>query len=194
MLTEAQVAQARGTFPGCGDINAENAVDKLFAAAQTLQSQATTAGGADKHALVLKVASLESDLEKAKAALPVSFPNSVLLAMAHAARTHLKVAVEKQAINPIVADMLAQRLIGTDDAPSKIGLTPGSTGECLASAVFEALSGNGKAPQVGYEPAAQPAPRAQHGAPQEKPMTDDRYRELMSMTSLGAAVLAGPAK
>jgi hypothetical protein len=53
MLTESQVAKAR-TFPGCGDITAETAVDKLFAAAETLQTAAAqAAGGADKHALAM---------------------------------------------------------------------------------------------------------------------------------------------
>jgi hypothetical protein len=33
-LTEAQVAKAR-TFPGCGDLTADNAMERLFAATET---------------------------------------------------------------------------------------------------------------------------------------------------------------
>lgn len=195
MLTEAQVAKAR-TFPGCSDITAETAVDKLFAAAEVLQQSAATAGGSDKHALAMKVASLETQLTEAKAQIPQQMPASVLRAMAHAARTHMKAAVKSQAITPVVAEMLAARLIGTDDAPSPTGLTPSASGECIATAVFEALSGNGPAPSVlnkdnenqSYT-GAQPAPKTQHGAPESKAPDAERIKSLMEMTPLGQAAM-----
>ena len=189
MLTESQVAKAR-TFPGCGDITSETAVDKLFAAAETLQQTAAQVGGADKHALALKVTALESQLAEAKASVPVKFPPEVLRAMAHAARTQMRAAVKSQAVSPVVAEMLAARLIGTDDAPSAIGLTPSASGECVATAVFEALSGNGPAPRIGEMPESQPAPRISHGAPEDgKPVSPERIKSLMEMTPLGQVAM-----
>jgi hypothetical protein len=189
MLTEAQVAKAR-TFPGCGDITADTAVDKLFAAAETLQTTAAQVGGTDKHALALKVTALETQLAEAKASVPVKFPPEVLRAMAHAARTQMRAAVKIQAVTPVVAEMLAARLIGTDDAPSAVGLTPSASGECVATAVFEALSGNGPAPRIGELGESQPAPRVAHGQPEDgKPVADGRIRELMGMTPLGQVSL-----
>lgn len=194
MLTEAQVAKAR-TFPGCGEITAETAVDKLFAAAEILQQSAATAGGADKHALAMKVTALETQLTEAKAQIPQQMPASVLRAMAHAARTHMKASVKAQAISPVVAEMLAARLIGTDDAPSAIGLTPSASGECIATAVFEALSGNGPAPTIGDNSTLagmQPAPKAMHGAPDDKPVSADRIKSLLEMTPLGQVAMQQP--
>lgn len=192
MLTDSQVAKAR-TFPGCGDIAAETAVDKLFAAAETLQTAAAAGSGTDKHVLALKVTALEAELARAQASVPVKFPPEVLRAMAHASRTHMKAAVKSQAISPVVAEMLAARLIGTDDAPSAVGLTPSASGECIATAVFEALSGNGPAPRVGYEPEAQHAPKITHGAPDDsKPLSADRIKALMEMTPLGLVAMSPP--
>jgi hypothetical protein len=127
--------------------------------------------------------------------MPTQMPVSVLRAMAHAARTHMKAAVQAQAISPVVAEMLAARLIGTDDAPSPVGLTPSASGECVATAVFEALSGNGRAPNIVRNDddatfaGTQQAPRVTHGAPQDKEPSADRINALLGMTPLGEAAL-----
>jgi hypothetical protein len=189
MLTEAQVAKAR-TFPGCGDITAENAVDRLFAAADGLQNVAKDA--TDKNvAAQTKVTSLETELATAKAAIPQSTPPAVLKAMATAARVHHEAAIKAQAITPATGQALCSAFIGTDDKLSAIGLTPDATGNCVAVTVFSALASNGKAPNIDAEqPGNQPAPKTIAGAPDDKPLTPERLQALMSATPLGASALA----
>jgi hypothetical protein len=180
MLSEAQIAKAR-TFPGCGDMNAENALDKLFAAADGLQGVAK--GATDENvALNSRIKTLEAEVVTAQAAAPKQTPPEVLKAMAFASRIHLKDAIAKQAITPAASESLASVLIGTDEKLSAVGLTPNASGECVASLVFGALATNGAAPNVGKEANGQPAPKATPGAPEEeKPMTKERRDELLAM-------------
>lgn len=189
MLTESQVAKAR-TFPGCSDITAETATDKLFAAAEALQSSVGKESP-DKTALSLRVTQLEGELSQARASLPVRMPTEVLKAMAGASRTYMEMAVNRQAISPVVAEQLALRLIGSDDAPSAIGLTPGSNGECVASAIFKILAGNTPMPHLGMDAGIQPAPKTANGAPDDnKPISEARLKALMEQTPLGQAALS----
>lgn len=191
MLTEAQVAIAR-TFPGCGDITAENGMEKLFAAAETFKAQAAAPGTGDS----LTVKSLQARVDQLQKQVPTETPAPILKAMAGAARTYMEFAVTKQAISPVVAEMLAARLIGTDDAPSPVGLTPSASGECVATAVFKVLAGNDPMPLVGAnanEANAQRAPKVQTGAPDDgKPITAERLKALMELTPVGIAALAPP--
>jgi hypothetical protein len=177
MLTEEQVVKAR-TFPGCDKITAENAVDKLYAAAESLAATASASTG--KHAeLTSKLETMQKELATAQAAIPQPTPAPVLKAMASAARIHKKSAVEKQAITPAAADLLASVLIGEAESPSATGLVPNADGECLASIVFGALASNGAAPNVGKAGSAQPAPRIIAG----KPETDDLVAEARAETA-----------
>lgn len=178
-LTAEQLAQAKA-LPGCTDISAENADGKLLAAATSLQTDLT--------AKSTRLASLEAELANAKAAVPQATPPAVLKAMASAARVHLGAAKDKQAITPAVAEALASSLIGTDDNLSATGLTPDATGECVATKVFAALASNGPSPRVGQSNAAQQAPKAVPGAPDDdpKPITAERKAELLAMSGAGA--------
>lgn len=189
MLTEAQVARAR-TFPGCSDITSENAIDKLFAAAETLQANAGSGQQGDQS---IKLTAMEAELTRIKAMVPKQTPPEVLRAMAGASRTYAEVAVSKQAVSPVVAEMLLARLVGSDDAPSAVGLTPSASGECVASAVFKVLAGNTPMPLVGREPEGQAAPRTTPGAPDDaKAPTADRIAHLLQMTPLGQVAMNPP--
>lgn len=178
MLTEAQVAKAR-TLPGCSDITADNAVDKLYAAATTLQKDTDELAGVQEAnaTLATRVKTLEGELATAKNAIPQQTPQPVLLAMASAARIQLKAAISAQSVSPAVSEALAKVLIGEGDALSAAGLTPGATGDCLATQVFAALSVNGAAPAVGKDAKAQAVPKVQHGAPDNADIAAEAVRE-----------------
>jgi hypothetical protein len=164
-LTEAQVAKAR-TFPGCGDLTADNAMERLFAATETALADAGTAA-TDNVTLNQRVASLETELTQAKSQIPVAVSAPVLKAMAGAAQVHLQAAIDKQAISPEVGNQLAAHLIGEGEALSQTGLTPNNAGECVATSVFKVLAANPAMPKVGKTPDVQAAPKATPGAPEQ---------------------------
>lgn len=174
MLTAEQLTQAK-SLPDCADISAENADGKLLAAALS------------QHAIASRVPALETEIGSLKAQVPQQTPPAVLKAMAGASRIHLKDAVAKQAITPAVAESLASALIGVGDNLVAQGLVPTATGECLASSVFSALAGNGPAPRLGEQVAGQPAPQAVAGAPEIKPITEERRKELLAMSGAHSA-------
>lgn len=176
MLTEAQVAKAR-TFPGCGDINADNAVDKLFAAADGLQNVAKDA--TDKNtALSSENGTLKTQLADAQGKIPRQTDPAVLKAMAGAARIHLKSATDAQAITPAAATALASALIGEGDNLIATGLTPDATGDCMATKVFAALATNGKAPNVGTKVEGQAVAKVATGAPDTGAMLAEADKEI----------------
>ncbi len=175
MLTSEQVAKAR-TFPGCGDITAENAADKLFLAAERLSASSASAIGdnetltAENKRLTGRIDKLDADLKGAQAS-GEQIPKSVLRNNAKLARSYLKNAVTAQVFSPAVSEKIAPILIGAkldDDEPefSALGLKPDAKGDCLAVSVLEALAASGPAPTVGKDAKGQPVPKAQHGAPE----------------------------
>jgi hypothetical protein len=180
-LTEAQVAKAR-TFPGCGDLTADNAVDRLFAAAESIQNVASSAA-ADVTRLSADNTRLTGELTAAQAKVPQQIPIEYLKQSAGGARAHLQTAIDKQAFSPAVGNLLASALIGEGDNLNAAALAVGTGGESLASTVFKALASNGAMPLVGKEPTGQAAPKATPGAPAEKkPMTPQRRKELLAMS------------
>ncbi len=173
MLTSEQVAKAR-TFPGCGDITAENAADKLFLAAERLQASSASANGdnetlaAENKRLLGQFDRLSADL-KASQANGDQIPKSVLRNNAKLARSYLNNAVTAQVFSPAVSEKIAPILIGAkldDDEPefSALGLKPDAKGDCIAVSVLEALASSGPAPTVGKDAKAQAVPKVQHGA------------------------------
>lgn len=182
MLTNEQLAEAK-SLPGCGDITAENADGKLLAAAKSLQNDASTTAS--------EVSTLKAQVADLQAKLPQSIPAPLLKMAQSSARIVLNSAVKAQAITPGVGDQLAATLLGTEDAPSAIGLTPNASGECLATSIFSALANNGAAPRVGEQPEGQPAPKATPGAPaSEGAISEDRIKALMETTPLGRSAMA----
>ncbi len=175
MLTTEQVAKAR-TFPGCGDITAENAADKLFLAADRLQVSASSALSenetliAENKRLSTRASKLEGEITAALEGAE-KIPDSVYRNNAKLARSYLKTAVEAQVFSPAVSEKIGPILIGAkldDDKPefSMSGLKPDAKGDCLAVSVLEALAASGPAPTVGKEAKGQPVPKTAHGAPE----------------------------
>lgn len=186
MLTAEQVVKAR-TFPGCNDITAENAVDKLFAASETLSADLGKAATSNTElAASLKVANDELVPLKAKATPPDA---SILSLVAMAAETEMAAAVDAQAITPACATEMKALLVGDPDKGvyNAAALTAGPGGKPLAVSVFGAIRRNGKMPAIDKQVPGQPAPKSIPGAPDDKkPMTAARRAELLSMSGLGA--------
>jgi signal peptide peptidase SppA len=173
MLTDEQLTQARA-LPGCEQITAENAGATLLAAAQSLHAAAQDRGRLADELAQLKASTKAPD-------------KAVLKAMAGAAGVHAMAAVNAQAITPAVRDALVARLVGEGESLNATALAPDAGGECIASAVFAALAGNGRMPDPNKDAPVQPAPKAVPGAPgSQQPVTEERKKELLRLAGASA--------
>lgn len=181
-LTTEQVTKAR-TFPGCGDITADNAAEKLFAVAETFEKNAKDADEkTTKIAADLKAANDELTPLKAKATPP---DNTILALVAGAAETEMSAAVDAGSISPATASELKALLVGDADKSqfNTAALVAGPGGKPLAVSVFSALRRNGRMPDKNKDAPTQSAAKVIVGAPDtDKPITPERRKQLLAMS------------
>lgn len=133
-LTPEQLTQAKN-LPGCGDISADNAPERLLASATSLQNVASSAATENTR--------LAGELSQARASATLNSPATPReIAMARTLAQSKIQSLSGTKLSPACATALADALVGTDAAPVVAALTPDNKGVTLASTILEALASN----------------------------------------------------